>query len=133
MRIESVYLSSRFEWRPELNACRADLEAAGLTVTSRSLTDSTPELTDQAWMLLAQQDVENIRRADALILVAEPDHPRGGGRHVEFGVAVGLGKRLVVVAVWGDVLGIAADRHGSHLRRAGRPRRSRRSDLVTDR
>lgn len=97
MPLESVYLSARFERRDELNGYRSELEAAGVEVTSRWLTDPTPELTDEAWRLLATKDVEDIRRADGLVLFAEPGRPGGGGRHVEFGVALGLEKRMVVV------------------------------------
>lgn len=46
--LESVYLSARFERRDELNGYRVELESAGLQVTSRWLTDPTPELTDEA-------------------------------------------------------------------------------------
>jgi hypothetical protein len=41
MRIESVFLPSGFERRPEQNGYRAELEAADLTATSRWLTDPT--------------------------------------------------------------------------------------------
>lgn len=95
--LSSVYLSSRFERRSELNGYRSELEAAGVEVTSRWLTDPTPELTDDAWQVLARKDVEDIRRAEGLVLFAEPDRPGAGGRHVEFGIALGLGKRLLVV------------------------------------
>lgn len=97
MPLASVYLSSRFERRAELNGYRSELEAANVAVTSRWLTDTTPELTDDAWLLLARKDVEDIRRAEGLVLFAEPGRAGAGGRHVEFGVALGLGKRLVVV------------------------------------
>ncbi|MCA1845765.1 MAG: hypothetical protein LC792_21740, partial [Actinobacteria bacterium] len=73
-----------------------ELAAAGIVVTSRWLTDPTPELTDDAWRALAVKDLEDIQRAEALVLFAE-HAPSGGGRHVEFGIALGLGKRLVVV------------------------------------
>ena len=96
MTLESVYLSARFERRDELNGYRAELEAAGLEVTSRWLTDPTPELTDEAWRQLATKDVEDVRRAAGLVLFAEPGGG-GGGRHVEFGVALGLDKRVIVV------------------------------------
>ncbi|MEM9565524.1 MAG: hypothetical protein AAGA93_23075 [Actinomycetota bacterium] len=97
MALDSVYLAARFERRDELNGYRAELEAAGLEVTSRWLTDPTPELTDEAWRQLAAKDVEDIRRAGGLVLFAESGGSGGGGRQVEFGVALGFGKRLIVV------------------------------------
>ena len=98
MALESVYLSARFERRDELNGYRAELEAAGLEVTSRWLIDPTPELTDEAWRQLATKDVEDIQRAAGLVLFTEPGRSGGGGgRHVEFGVALGLDKRVIVV------------------------------------
>lgn len=97
MVLKSVYLSARFERRYEVNGYKNELEAAGVEVTSRWLTDPTPELTDTAWRQLASKDVEDIRKAAGLILFAEPGRPGDGGRHVEFGVALGLEKRIVVV------------------------------------
>lgn len=97
MALESVYLSARFERRAELNGYRVDLEAAGVAVTSRWLTEPTPELTDEVWRNLATKDVEDIRRAEGLVLFTEPGTPGGGGRHVEFGVALGLQKRMIIV------------------------------------
>lgn len=96
MPLESVYLSARFERRDELNGYRSELEAAGVEVTSRWLTDPTPELTDEAWRLLATKDVEDIHRASGLILFAD-GRPGGGGRHVEFGIALGLEKQMIVI------------------------------------
>lgn len=97
MPLESVYLSAKFERRNELNEYRNELETAGVTVTSRWLADPTPELTDDAWRHLATKDVEDIRRASGLVLFSEAGRPGGGGRHVEFGVALGLEKRMMVV------------------------------------
>lgn len=95
----SVYLSSRFERRAELSAYSDDLARLGVEVTSRWVAAPTDPngLTDDAWRELARKDVEDIRRADALVLFTEPGRAGAGGRHVEFGVALGLGKRLLVV------------------------------------
>lgn len=93
----SVYLSARFARREELNGYRQQLTAAGVEVTSRWLTDPTPDLTDEAWRKLAQKDVDDVRKADTLVLFAEDDRDGGGGRHVEYGIALGNGKRLIVV------------------------------------
>lgn len=93
----SVYFASRFARREELNGYREALAEVGVEVTSRWLTDPTPELTDEAWRELARKDREDITRADTLVLFAEPEGDGGGGRHVEFGIALSLGKRVIVV------------------------------------
>ncbi len=95
--LASVYLSARFERRVELTGYRVELETAGGAVTSRWLTDPTPEPTDDACQLLAEKDVEDICRAEGPVSFAEPGRGVAGGRHAEFGVAVGLRKRRVVV------------------------------------
>ena len=46
----------------------------------------------------AEIDMEDVRAADCVINFTEPPDDGGrGGRHVEFGFAVALGKRLIVV------------------------------------
>jgi nucleoside 2-deoxyribosyltransferase len=55
------------------------------------------ELTDAHWRDLAETDIDDIRRADALVAFAEEAAGGGGGRHVELGVALALGKLVIVV------------------------------------
>lgn len=101
----SVYLSARFARRDELYGYREQLASAGIEVTSRWVadpTDPTPGLTDEAWRVLAQKDVDDVHRADVLVFFAEDDRGGGGGRHVEFGIALGFGKRLIVVGESGE-------------------------------
>ena len=93
----SVYLSARFHRRDELDEYREALEERGVEVTSRWLTDQPPELTERAWRELASKDRDDVERADVLVLFAEAGNAGGGGRHVEFGVALALRKRLIVV------------------------------------
>jgi hypothetical protein len=97
MALGSVYLAARFSRRAELNEYREELEGLGVKVTSRWLTDPTPDLTDEAWRELATKDVDDVRRADGLVLFADAAGAGGGGRHVEFGIAMGLGKPTFVV------------------------------------
>ena len=92
----SVYLSARFRRREELNEYRQALEECGVEVTSRWLTETTPELTEGAWRELASKDREDIERAEVLVLFADAGKA-GGGKHVEFGIALTLGKRMIVV------------------------------------
>ena len=49
------------------------------------------------WADLARIDREDVLRADGLILFAEPELDGGSGRHVEFGMALALGKPTIVV------------------------------------
>ena len=93
-----VYLASRLKRRHELNRYRLALEACGVVVTSRWLTAELPdEPTEDIRRQLAEIDREDVQQADVLVLFTEPDRDGGGGRHVEFGLALGLGKRIIVV------------------------------------
>lgn len=118
-----IYLASRYSRREELCGYRQRLEALGHKVTSRWLNGShqiddkgTP-IGDQGTAILegellphgigaiavaavvACEDVEDVRSADLLIAFTEP--PRSGasrgGRHVEFGLALGLGTPILIV------------------------------------
>ena len=97
--LHSVYLAARIRRRDELEDYRAQLEAAGIEVTSRWLTMPPPaEWTDEVWAHLAEIDRDDVLRADGLVLFAEPGEVDGGsGRHVEFGMALALGRPIIVV------------------------------------
>lgn len=103
--VRSVYLSGRFERREEINGYRMELEAAGIEVISSWLTDpEPPELVENApgfldpiWAELAALDRDEVQRADAFVLFADPLGGAGGSRHVEFGMALAWGKTLIVV------------------------------------
>ena len=96
--VSNVYLAARLRRRDDLNAFREQLEAAGVEVTSRWLTAEPPsELNEEVWQGLAELDREDILSAETLVLFSEPEHDGGSGRHVEFGMALALGKRVVVV------------------------------------
>lgn len=102
---ERVYLAARYSRHPEMREKADDLRAMGYVV-------------EVAWILgdhemlegevnyggkaegFAGDDVRDLVAAD--IVISFTEHPgaksRGrGGRHVEFGMAAALGKRLVVV------------------------------------
>ena len=97
--LRSVYLAARIRRRDELEAYRADLESAGLEVTSTWLTMPPPEeWSDEVWAHLAELDRADVLRADCLVLFSEPGELDGGsGRHVEFGMALALNKPVIVV------------------------------------
>lgn len=102
----SVYLASKFGRREELLGYAGELREAGVTVTSRWLTqhgkDSvTVETTGNTELgatapRFASEDVEDVAAADTLISFTAGGGGRGG-RHVDFGVGVALGKRLILV------------------------------------
>ena len=96
-----VYFAARYSRRDELNGYRDQLEALGMEVTSHWLVNDPPapikELTEAHWRELAETDRQDIGRADALVAFTESPPGGNGGRHVELGIGVGLGKEIVIV------------------------------------
>lgn len=116
-----VYLAARYGRRLELCAYRNELEAQGIRVTSRWLNgshqldkDGSPigehgehlvetgdgEEAARLRQRFVQEDVADVLASDCVVsFTEEPRTPtcNRGGRHVEFGVAVATGKRLMVV------------------------------------
>jgi hypothetical protein len=100
-----MYLAAAFQRQAEIHRYGALLEAAGHSVTSRWLAShedtgavpggpplDTPEFLAQQ----ALEDIEDVQAADAVVSFTSPSMGRGG-RHVEFGLAIALGKQLIVV------------------------------------
>lgn len=100
-----IYLSARYSRREELQQYRARIRNAGHVVTSswldtdfelgpdgRSL-EAAPEIRAQ----VAQQDIEDMEEASITITFTEPGNGGRGGRHVEFGIAIGFGHELIVI------------------------------------
>ena len=102
----SVYLAARFSRRPELAGYADELAEHGIEVTSRWLrgghewsgTDDDA-LPPEVGARFAQEDIEDIDRADVVVCFTEPPRsgPSRGGRHVELGYAYALNKDIVVV------------------------------------
>jgi nucleoside 2-deoxyribosyltransferase len=98
-----VYLASRYSRLPEMQAVREDLRVAGHEVTSRWVNGEHQASDNDAPLLLtakfATEDQEDLEAADCVISFTEAPRtgPTRGGRHVEFGMAIALGKRLIVV------------------------------------
>lgn len=121
-----IYLASRYSRRLELCGYREQLRAVGLEVQARwldgshQISDDGKPLGDDGEFLVeshddaagsraaalrsrfALDDFEDVSRCD--LLVAFTEEPRGaaggrsrGGRHVELGIALGLGKPVLVV------------------------------------
>lgn len=103
------YLCARYSRRDELRTVRTRLEAIGHQTTSRWLdTDwegierqdkvyssaAPPEYREE----YACKDMGDVAACDCLIAFTEEPRSGGrGGRHVEFGAAIALNKRLIVV------------------------------------
>lgn len=102
-----IYLAARYSRHPELQGYAAELEAMGHEITSRWIRGGHP-ITDEGLSKEAEEgqrrrfaveDLEDLAACDLCISFSEP--PRGsnsrGGRHVEHGLALGMGKLTMVV------------------------------------
>ena len=108
----NVYLAARYSRREELNWYKRDLEQRGHKVTSRWLLGGH-QISDAALQddhgdqgfeaserqRFAQEDWEDLVAADVVISFTETPRSSSsrGGRHVEFGAALALGKACIVV------------------------------------
>lgn len=102
-----IYIAARFSRRPECNALARALIAQGHTVTSRWVkpdsnhvlpTGLSAQAEDSERERFALEDVDDVRECDLLVSLQEEPRSNGrGGRHVEFGLALGLGKEVACV------------------------------------
>lgn len=100
-----IYLAARYARRAEMAGYARELDAMGYHVTSRWIhgsheLDDHPAPAERA--RLAAEDLEDLLAADVVISFTEQpraalDKPGHGGRHVEFGLALALGKRVMIV------------------------------------
>lgn len=100
--MSSVYFAARYTRIEELNRYRAELEALGIEVTSRWLAapqrSSAVDYSEEEWRSLARIDQEDVLCCDALVCFSEaPGEGGNGGRHAELGMALALGKQVIVV------------------------------------
>lgn len=115
-----IYLAARYSRREELCEYRNALQELGHTVQARWL-DGKHQLTDtgipigdggeslvEEWddkraaelrAHFAQDDWEDVNAAEVVINFTEPPRSKAnrGGRHVEFGIALAKGVRVIVV------------------------------------
>lgn len=98
------YLAARYSRRRELVEYREFIESEGGEVTSRWLHGNHQiadgdEANKSAAQTFAVEDVDDVLAADYVIAFTE--QPRAtnsrGGRHVELGLALGAGKKVVIV------------------------------------
>jgi len=102
-----IYLAARYARHVELQSYAKDLERRGHHITSRWIRGdhelrADGEAETERWApVWAQEDWEDLCAATCCISFTEaPGETPGrarGGRHVEFGVAVALDKRCMVV------------------------------------
>ncbi len=92
--MNKVYVAARYPMITEARAAANLLKQANYEVTSRWLDGVNRALHDAAI-----EDLEDVRAADYLMLLTLPEGTSysGGGRHVEFGYALALGKRVIAV------------------------------------
>lgn len=100
----NVYLAARYGRRLEMQAVALRIERRGHTVTSRWINGDHDTLDGDATpyqqRLWAEEDIEDIQAAGVLLTFAEAPGVAGagrGGRHVELGVALGLGLTVIVI------------------------------------
>lgn len=99
--MSKIYLAAKYSRMSEMAAIRDRLVAAGHEVTSQWVDGKEANDTVETAAIM---DVEDVRRADTLVAFS---HPRGelhtgGGRHVEFGIALERGMRIIVVGPLGE-------------------------------
>ena len=103
-----IYLAARYSRQRELLGYATELLDLGHQITSRwiqgnhQVTDA--ELSELEFavvkrMQFASEDLEDLLLADYCISFTEPPRSNAsrGGRHVEFGLALGTAKRVLVV------------------------------------
>jgi nucleoside 2-deoxyribosyltransferase len=102
----NIYLASRYSRFPEMQKVREDLSALGYTVTSRWINggheltkEGSTEAHEAERVIYAQEDFADLLAADCVISFTEipRETKTRGGRHVEHGMALALGKRTIVV------------------------------------
>jgi hypothetical protein len=103
-----IYLAARYSRHPEMREVRDILMKLGHEVTSHwidqhggnlleSIVQSKLNSDPEGSSVYAIKDVEDVMRSDIIISFTSEDGGGKGGRHVEFGLAIGLGMRIVLI------------------------------------
>lgn len=105
--MSNIYIAARFSRRPEANRLAWTLKMLGHSITSRwVLPEGRHEIpsgmscqaSDSERERFAMEDLDDVMSCDWMISLME--EPRGngrGGRHVEFGIAIALQRRLIII------------------------------------
>jgi nucleoside 2-deoxyribosyltransferase len=100
-----VYVAARYGRKEEARKISTALESYGFHVVSTWTKEEYPpsitldELNPETLREIANKDIEEIRSCDALVLLSDGQKtgvPRGG-KHVEFGIAMALRKKIYVL------------------------------------
>lgn len=96
MKTTSIYIAAKYQRRFELRPTADALKRLGYNITAQWLWDAEEGKTISQKAIM---DVEDVRRADCLVFIGEPQasENRGGGRWFEFGMAHALGIRCIAV------------------------------------
>lgn len=102
-----IYLAARYSRIEEMNKVKTDLEKMGHTITSRWINGNhqikDDELNSEAKrlkkLIFATEDLEDLESAECCISFTEEARSTNsrGGRHVEFGLALAMRQRCIVV------------------------------------
>jgi hypothetical protein len=103
-----IYLAARYNRHPEMRVVRDRLQALGHEVTSRwidlhggeleeSVTQRDLNFAPEIGRPFAETDLHDVSVSDVVASFTSEDGGGKGGRHVEFGVGLALGKRTIVV------------------------------------
>ena len=101
----TVYIASRYGTKETMKVYANQLRAVGIEVTSTWLEEphgpntQLQDTPDEEKTGYAEADLRDVYRAEWLVFfsVAPTIPVARGGRHVEFGYALGLGKKILVV------------------------------------
>ena len=103
----AIYIAARFSQRPECNTLAQKLKAQGHRITSRWVkpdanhvlpTGLSQRAEDGERRRFAMEDCDDVRACDWVVsLQGEPRSGGRGGRHVEFGYGLALGKRMISI------------------------------------
>jgi nucleoside 2-deoxyribosyltransferase len=100
-----IYLAARYSRRDQMRELAAELRRMGHTVTSRWLETEWANRPDQSSAAPPEYrakyaciDLDDVCAAEMVVNFTEaPGDGSRGGRHVEYGYALALGKRIVVI------------------------------------
>jgi nucleoside 2-deoxyribosyltransferase len=92
-----IYLAAPYSRKDDMNVYAQELRDAGFTVTSRWLDENHPpsvqmtDLTPKEHRQFARRDIHDVQSADAMVFFTDPTKTiLRAGRHVEFGIILGL-------------------------------------------
>lgn len=93
-----IYLASRYSRKEELKKVAEELEGLGNEIISSWLDCNRRYEDEEDKETYVPRMVNEVKACDCLIMFNDPEGQKGrnGGKHVEFGIAMGLDKRLIV-------------------------------------